>query len=124
MAIVTTTITGAAGLQKLLRELPVKVDRYPTARYSLIKAIPFTGRKHQIRRHLRHLGHPVIGDVTHGVGKHNRFFEETFQIRRLLLACTKLSFHHPGKNETITIESPLSQDFHALVCQLGWGSHV
>src|SRR5690606_30856436 len=76
-------------------EIPVQVDKFPTSRYSLVEAHPVTGRKHQIRRHLRHLGHPIIGDINHGVGKHNRFFEEHFKIRRLLLAANALRFHHP-----------------------------
>jgi tRNA pseudouridine65 synthase len=105
-------------------ELPVAVDRYPTSRYSLVRATPLTGRKHQIRRHLKHLGHPVIGDVNHGVGKHNRFFREYFQCSRLLLACTEMSFQHPRTKEQISIKADLCEDFFQVVKQLGWESHV
>ena len=45
-------------------ELPVAVDRYPTSRYALVSVQPQSGRRHQIRRHLRRLGHPLIGDTT------------------------------------------------------------
>ncbi len=55
-------------------ELPVCIDRYPTSRYSLLQLTPETGRKHQIRRHLKHISHPIIGDAKHGKGKHNRYF--------------------------------------------------
>lgn len=101
-------------------EFPVKVDKYPSSRYALVKAQPKTGRKHQIRRHLRHLGHPIIGDVAHGSGKHNRFFRETFQIHRLLLACTELSFLHPRENRIMNVKAPLSEEFQALVEKVGW----
>lgn len=104
-------------------EFPVKVDKFPTTRYSLVKAWPKTGRKHQIRRHLRHLGHPIIGDVSHGSGKHNRYFRENFQINRLLLACTEISFLHPQKNVNLTVPAPLAQDFKSLLDQFGWGDH-
>jgi tRNA pseudouridine65 synthase len=102
-------------------EIPIAVDKFPTSRYSLVKAVPKTGRKHQIRRHLRHLGHPIIGDVSHGSGKHNRFFRDHFQIPRLLLACTEISFLHPKENTFIRVQAPLSEDFKNLIEKLGWG---
>ncbi len=105
-------------------EFPVAVDKYPTSRYSLVRATPLTGRKHQIRRHLGHINHPIIGDVTHGKGKHNRFFAERFGIRRLLLACTELSFAHPRAGTELTIRAPLAPDFANLLIELGWGAHV
>lgn len=105
-------------------ELPYTVDRYPSARYSMIEAIPKTGRKHQIRRHLAHLRHPIIGDANHGVGAHNRFFKEHFGIHRLLLACTELGFQHPITEEKILIKAPLAIEFQELVQKLGWGAHA
>ena len=54
-------------------EWPLSVDpRFPTARYALMEAEPLTGRRHQIRRHFKHLAHPLVGDATHGKGPHNR----------------------------------------------------
>jgi tRNA pseudouridine65 synthase len=105
-------------------ELPYPVDKYPSARYALIRAHPRTGRKHQIRRHLRHAGHPVIGDVNHGVGKHNRFFAERFGSRRLLLACTEIGFRHPSTGNELTVRAPLAADFAGTLRKLGWGRHV
>lgn len=105
-------------------ELPVQVDRYPTSRYSLVQAMPRTGRKHQIRRHLRHLGHPIIGDVNHGVGKHNRFFTDRFSSHRLLLACTEISFQHPRTGRTVVIRAPVSTDYKSVLEKLGWGSYA
>lgn len=101
-------------------EIPEPVDRYPTSRYSLVEAAPRTGRRHQIRRHLRHLGHPIIGDVTYGVGKHNRFFETRFGFRRLFLAATRLEFPHPRTGLRTTVEVPLADDFRRVSESLGW----
>lgn len=102
------------------KELPVRVDKYPTSRYALVRAYPKTGRKHQIRRHLRHLGHPIIGDVTYGVGKHNRFFANTFKVRRLLLACTEVKFTQPSSGESVHVHAPLAPEFASVLHQLGW----
>ena len=59
-------------------ELPDAVDRYPTARYALVELLPKTGRQHQLRRHLKHIAHPIIGDATWGKGIHNRFLQQRF----------------------------------------------
>jgi tRNA pseudouridine65 synthase len=101
-------------------ELPYAVDRYPSSRYSFIEAIPKTGRKHQIRRHLKHLHHPIIGDVNHGNGKHNQFFHNEFKIKRLLLHCAEISFTHPETQQSLKIQSNLCQDFHSLIKKFGW----
>lgn len=101
-------------------EFPIPVDKYPTSLYALVRAEPKTGRKHQIRRHLHHLGHPIIGDVTYGSGKHNRFFRESFQIQRLFLACTEMSFMHPVSERAVSVRAPLAADFHFVVKKLGW----
>jgi len=105
-------------------EFPVMVDKFPTARYALVKAIPKTGRKHQIRRHLHHLGHPIIGDVNHGSGKHNRFFRTELNSHRLLLACTEMAFQHPTGRRRVTVKAPLAEEFRRVVEKLGWGAHV
>ncbi len=78
-------------------ELPVRVDRYPTSRYALVQLEPLTGRRHQLRRHLAHASHPIIGDSTYGKGRHNRLFAERFGSQRLLLACSQLQFLHPRR---------------------------
>ena len=105
-------------------EFPIAVDKFPTSRYALMRASPRTGRKHQIRRHLRHLGHPIVGDVKYGSGKHNRFFRETLDVHRLLLACIELSFPHPVENRELKVRAPLAEDFQRVVSTLGWSRHV
>ncbi|MFO1318500.1 MAG: pseudouridine synthase [Burkholderiales bacterium] len=101
-------------------ELPVCVDRYPTSRYALVELSPLTGRRHQLRRHLKHASHPIIGDTTYGKSRHNRLFEERFASRRLLLACTRLEFDHPVSGRRLRIEAPPSPDFRAVIAALDW----
>lgn len=105
-------------------ELPFRVDKFPTARYALLECRPKTGRKHQIRRHLRHEGHPIVGDVNHGVGKHNRFFSEHFGVRRLLLCCTEISFRHPSSNEAVWVRAALDPEVSTLFGKMGWSRHA
>lgn len=99
-------------------ELPHRVDRYPTSRYALVELEPQTGRAHQLRRHMKHISHPIIGDANYGNGRHNRFFRERFASHRLLLACTELGFPHPLTSERLTISAPPAGDFAAVVTAL------
>ncbi len=101
-------------------ELPYCVDRYPQSRYSLVEARPKTGRKHQLRRHLKHISHPIIGDPKYGKSSHNRFFQDQFDSHRLLLACTELALTHPLRGERLVIHAPLQENFQEILLQLGW----
>lgn len=101
-------------------ELANGVGRYATGRYSLLQVMPKTGRKHQIRRHMKHDRHPIIGDTTYGDGKHNRFFREHFKSHRLMLAATGMSFLHPCTGESVAIAAPLDDEFQHVVSALGW----
>ena len=101
-------------------ELPVAVDRYPTSRYALLELEPLSGRRHQLRRHLKHIAHPIIGDATYGKGRHNRFFADEFDCRRLLLACTELRFNHPASGQRMRIAAPVSGEFAAMLARPSW----
>lgn len=101
-------------------ELPVTVDRYPTSRYALLELEPVTGRRHQLRRHMKHIAHPIIGDATHGKGNHNRYFAEHLGCHRLLLACTELNFNHPANGLRLEIKRPVSGEFAATLARFGW----
>ena len=101
-------------------ELPHRVDRYATSRYSLLQLEPLTGRRHQLRRHLHHLSHPIIGDSTYGKGRHNRLFTRLFGCRRLLLACVELRFDHPLTGASVTVTAPLADDLAPVLDGLGW----
>jgi tRNA pseudouridine65 synthase len=101
-------------------ELPLRVDRYPTSRYALVELEPDTGRRHQLRRHLAHVSHPIIGDSTYGKGRHNRVFADLYGVRRLLLACVRLEFAHPVTGEPLLIHADPGPEFDLLRQQLNW----
>jgi len=101
-------------------ELPRAVDRYPSSRYALVELQPETGRRHQIRRHLKHIAHPVIGDATYGKGRHNRLFKELFSSDRLLLACVELRLTHPVTGRPLVLADPPADDFAHVTDALGW----
>ena len=96
-------------------EIPVKIERYPTSRYSLVELYPKTGRKHQLRRHMKHINHPIIGDANHGRGRHNRYFAERFGQGRLMLAATELVLTHPVTGEELILKAPPEQSFQDVL---------
>ncbi len=83
-------------------------------RYSLIEARPLTGRTHQIRKHLKHISHPIIGDVNYGKGEHNRLFRERFDFHRLALHAASLTVPHPATGADLTVQAPVSGDLLRL----------
>ena len=101
-------------------ELAIPVGPYATARYSLLEVKPETGRRHQIRKHCAHLSHPIVGDTTYGDVQHNRMFRDRFEIDRLLLAATQLTFLHPFTGENLHIQAPPCQDLLRVFGILGW----
>ncbi|MCG2581959.1 MAG: pseudouridine synthase [Marinobacter sp.] len=92
-------------------EIPVAIEKYPTSRYAVVELCPKTGRKHQLRRHMKHIHHPIIGDANHGRGRHNRYFAERFGQGRLMLAATRLEFRHPASGEPKSICAPPEKSF-------------
>lgn len=105
-------------------ELSTPVGRYATARYSLVACRPRSGRQHQIRRHLKHLRHPVIGDANYGDLAHNRFFRNTLGVGRLLLAAIQICFQHPYTNTALRIAAPLDESFRRVLQEFGWRTPV
>jgi tRNA pseudouridine65 synthase len=102
-------------------EIPFNsTGRYPTSRYSLIEVDLLTGRTHQIRRHLAHIRHYIIGDKKHGDNKQNIFFERQFGLKNLLLHAWKLSFDHPLSLEKISLSCPPPVHFRTIMQELGW----
>lgn len=98
-------------------EIPFAVDKYPSSRYALLKLTPQTGRQHQIRRHLKHISHPIIGDVRYGKGTHNRFFKTQFGVGRLMLHAHSLTFDdEQGHQQDIIapLDEKITQVIHRL----------
>lgn len=88
-------------------------------RYSLVEAEPLTGRTHQIRRHLKHIAHPIIGDVRYGKGEHNRMFRERFGLHRLALHAAELRVADPSGLPELTIRAPLPVDLSGPLAAMG-----
>ncbi|MCO5975964.1 pseudouridine synthase [Ideonella oryzae] len=102
-------------------EWPLGVDgRFPTARYALVEALPQTGRRHQIRRHFKHLAHPLIGDATHGKGPHNRAVAAWTGTTRLWLLAHHLSLPHPATGRPLTLHAAAEQEWGALLDRGNW----
>lgn len=101
-------------------ELPHAVGPHATARYSLLAVFPATGRRHQIRRHLKRAGHPVVGDAVHGDGRHNRFLRGRLGTRRMALHAWAVDFCHPATGERIEITAPPRGDLARMIEGLGW----
>ena len=90
-------------------ELAYPVGRYDTCRYSLVEAYPRTGRQHQIRRHCKHIFHPILGDRKYGDWRHNRFLQEVIGCERMLLHAASVSFLHPFSSAEVQVyASPCS----------------
>ncbi|MCR6664247.1 MAG: pseudouridine synthase [Luteimonas sp.] len=91
-------------------ELEMPSAGFATSRYALLRAEPETGRFRQIRRHLKHASHHLIGDTSHGDGRHNRNFR-MLGIHRMLLHAQRLSFAHPHSGERLVVEAPPEGEF-------------
>ena len=102
-------------------ELPIPSNGFPTSRYALLRCQPQTGRFRQIRRHLKHVFHHLIGDTSHGDGRHNRTFRMQ-GVHRMLLHAERLAFPHPQDGRRIEVVAPLDAAFDKAVRLLGWST--
>ena len=101
-------------------ELPFATGRYEKSRYSLVELTPVTGRKHQLRRHMAHIRHPIIGDTNHGDGKQNASARTHLNLDRLALVAKSLSFLHPVTQEQVCIQASLDEPIRQLFKLCGW----
>ncbi|MFT4754439.1 MAG: tRNA pseudouridine65 synthase [Salibacteraceae bacterium] len=92
-------------------EIEVALGKFPTSRYSLIEVHPETGRFHQIRKHMAHVFHPIIGDRPHGCNKQNKLFKEKWNMNTMLLHAETLQITHPITNEPLVIKAGLHKEF-------------
>jgi len=103
-----------------IASLPVPLGKYASVRYSLIKCQPHTGRRHQIRRHLAHLRHPIIGDINYGDNKQNPFFGEHFGFKRLMLMAKQVEFIHPVTGLEMLIEAEFDEQWQQIFNVFEW----
>ena len=101
-------------------ELDHSVGRYDKTRYSLVKLSPKTGRKHQLRRHMKHISHHILGDTKYGRGEHNKFVRERYGCHRLMLHAISLEIKHPYKDETLKISASLDETFTSMFKEFSW----
>jgi tRNA pseudouridine65 synthase len=88
-------------------------------RYGLYEARPLTGRRHQVRRHLKHASHPIIGDTSYGKGEHNRLFRERFGFHRLALHASDMRLRHPRTGEPLHFHAQPPAELAGLLRELG-----
>jgi len=96
-------------------ELNLPFGKHPTSRYSLIELMPTTGRMHQLRKHMAHIFHPIIGDRPHGCNKQNKFFLEKFEMNSMLLHAVELSFLHPVTQRQVSIRADYQPEFRRML---------
>jgi tRNA pseudouridine65 synthase len=102
-------------------ELPFAVSKkHDTTRYSLMRLTPETGRKHQLRRHMRHLFHHIVGDTSHGDGRHNRFFRTQYDCARMLLHAQTLALSHPVTGEPLLLTAKLDDQWMRIMEEFSW----
>lgn len=99
-------------------EIPLPHGKHTTSRYSLVELTPETGRMHQLRRHMAHIFHPIIGDRPHGCNKQNRLFLEHFQMNTMLLHAQQIHFQHPTSQAKVQIEAPFQTEFDRMLLEL------
>ena len=99
-------------------EVPECLETGESSRFSLVEANPKTGRWHQIRRHLKHIAHPIIGDYRHGDDRYNDWIKKHYACDRLLLASCYIEFRHPFSNQLTTIRAGRGESFDVLLSKL------
>jgi tRNA pseudouridine65 synthase len=99
-------------------ELAMPSAAHESSRYALMQCSPVTGRFRQIRRHLKHVSHHLIGDTSHGDGRHNRNFR-MLGVHRMLLHAWRLQFVHPLSGVMVSVDAPLDVEFRKALAVLG-----
>ncbi|MFK7960315.1 MAG: pseudouridine synthase [Phycisphaerales bacterium] len=111
-------LRSESGEPRPARTHATRMAAIPDERCSLLRVTIDTGRRHQIRRHLNHAAHHVVGDTTHGKGKVNAHFRAVYGLPRMFLHAWRVQFEHPVDGRTITIADPLAEDLDAVLARL------
>jgi len=98
-------------------ELNIPSGKHLTSRYSLVTLTPHTGRYHQLRKHLAHIFHPIIGDRPHGCNKQNKIWKERFGMTKMLLHAEQIRFELPEYG-MIDIWADKSDEFQRVILLL------
>ena len=92
-------------------ELPMPQQGFASTRCAEVALEPLTGRRHQLRRHMKHIAHPIIGDATHGKGPLNRAVADLVGLQRLWLHAESLELPHPVSGRLLRLASPLPSEW-------------
>ncbi|MHC5201332.1 pseudouridine synthase [Myroides sp. LJL119] len=101
-------------------EIPMASKTHPTSRYSLVLAYPITGRQHQLRKHFKHIFHPILGSRPHGCNKQNKLWLDNHNLSAMLLHALELSFTHPVYKKRITLKAKLDKHYALYNAVLGF----
>jgi tRNA pseudouridine65 synthase len=96
-------------------ECPWPSAKHNTSRYSLVSLRPETGRYHQLRMHMSHIFHPIIGDRPHGCNKQNRIWKELHEMTTMLLHAQKIEVSMPGLDKPMVFEADYAEDFKRVL---------
>jgi tRNA pseudouridine65 synthase len=91
--------------------LPLPYGTFPCLRCADVELHPLTGRRHQLRRHMKHIAHPILGDATHGKGPLNRQVAEFLGLQRLWLHAHHLQCPHPTTGTLLHLTAPLPPEW-------------
>lgn len=114
--LVQTTQTHYRTLSRLT--LPMPHGPHPGTRLARVELRPLTGRRHQLRRHMKHIAHPIVGDATHGKGPLNRAVAQHLGLQRLWLHATTLCLPHPVTGLALALHVPPGPEWAV------WTGHV
>ncbi|UHG92900.1 pseudouridine synthase [Spirosoma oryzicola] len=122
--VVQDAVTALKTLQRA--EIPLPFGKHATSRYSLVELKPTTGRMHQLRKHMAHILHPIIGDRPHGCNKQNKLFLDQFAMNTMLLHASRIQFTHPQTGEPVVITAPVQAEFSRMLTTLfsGYDSSI
>jgi tRNA pseudouridine65 synthase len=107
--VIQDAVTSYETLEQFEVDLPL--GKFQTSRYSRIRLSPKTGRMHQLRKHMSHIFHPIIGDRPHGCSKQNRLWKQKFEMDTMMLHARRLAFTHPYTKEHVQIHAPFFDEY-------------
>ncbi len=116
--VVQEAFTTFETLQRV--EVSIPFGKHATSRYSLVELTPTTGRMHQLRKHMAHILHPIIGDRPHGCNKQNKLFNERFNMNTMLLHAIELQIDHPVTAQRLVITADYQTEFKRMLDELGF----
>ncbi|WAC13242.1 pseudouridine synthase [Dyadobacter pollutisoli] len=99
-------------------EVPFAIGKHLTSRYSLVELTPTTGRMHQLRKHMAHIFHPIIGDRPHGCNKQNKYFKDNLDMTSMMLHAVSVEFVHPRNHNQLKLQCSYQPDFQNVLGEL------